>query len=193
MEHLQLASQSPRRAELLTQIGVQFRVVNANTDETPAFGEAPYALVERLAGQKAQAGFAASPGLPTLGADTLVICDGQIFGKPKDEDDALRMLTQLSGREHEVVTAVAVCNSESVERLLVHSFVHFIELSPAEIRAYWRSGEPQDKAGAYAIQGLGAIFVSAIRGSYSNIVGLPLYETAALLRQFGIKTPLDIL
>jgi septum formation protein len=187
MTSLYLASGSPRRRELLTQIGVPFTQVAANIDETPLPGEAPEAYVRRLAVGKANAGWLASPAdAVVLGADTAVILDGQILGKPIDSNDARRMLTALSGRQHHVLTAVAVCTAQGVEQCCVRSLVRFRAISAAEVDAYWASGEPADKAGAYAIQGLGAVFVEAIEGSYYAVVGLPLCETAALLARFGI-------
>lgn len=187
MTSLYLASASPRRRELLTQIGVPFTSVAASIDETPQPGEAPEAYVRRLAAGKAAAGLLAAPsGAVVLGADTAVILNERILGKPTGASDARHMLAALSGRQHRVLTAVALCTSEGVEQCCVSSQVRFRAISSAEIDAYWASGEPADKAGAYAIQGLGAVFVEAIEGSYSAVVGLPLCETAALLARFGI-------
>jgi septum formation protein len=184
---LYLASGSPRRRELLAQIGVPFIQVAASIDETPLAGEAADAYVQRLASGKAAAGLLAAPaGAVVLGADTAVILDGCILGKPMDEQDASRMLAALSGRQHQVLTAVAVGTPGRVEVCCVSSQVRFRHLGASEIQAYWASGEPVDKAGSYAIQGLGAVFVEAIEGSYSAVVGLPLCETAALLARFGI-------
>jgi septum formation protein len=189
MPPLYLASGSPRRRELLTQIGVPYTALNAEIDETPFTDERPHAYVERLARGKAQAGLAslsASPDACVLGADTAVVLDGRILGKPIDAADACAMLTALSGREHEVLTAVAVANRQGCEALVVSSRVRFRVIQPQEIRAYWASGEPRDKAGSYAIQGLAAVFVEGLQGSYSAVVGLPLCETAELLSRFGI-------
>ena len=189
MPPLYLASGSPRRRELLTQIGVPYTALSAEIDETPFTDERPQAYVERLARGKAQAGLAslsASPDACVLGADTAVVLDGRILGKPVDADDACAMLTALSGREHEVLTAVAVANRHGCEALVVSSRVRFRVIQPQEIRAYWASGEPRDKAGSYAIQGLAAVFVEGLQGSYSAVVGLPLCETAELLSRFGI-------
>jgi septum formation protein len=187
MTSLYLASASPRRRELLTQIGVHFTQVAASIDETPLPGEAPEAYVRRLAIGKATAGLLTAPaGAAVLGADTAVILDEHILGKPTGIEDARRMLAALSGRQHRVLTAVAVCTAEAAEQCCVSSQVRFRAISAGEIDAYWASGEPADKAGAYAIQGLGAVFVEAIEGSYSAVVGLPLCETAALLARFGI-------
>lgn len=189
MSPLFLASASPRRRELLAQIGVDFSLLNAPIDETPLPGELPGAYVERLALAKARAGLATlSPGQPAvvLGADTAVVLDGRILGKPVDQQDALAMLAGLSGREHQVLTAVALASASQARVVSVASQVRFRAISPTEARAYWASGEPQDKAGSYAIQGLAAIFVESLQGSYSAVVGLPLCETAQLLGEFGI-------
>lgn len=189
MSTLFLASASPRRRELLAQIGVDFNLLNAPVDETPLPGEPPAAYVERLALAKARAGLATLPaGQPAvvMGADTAVILDGRILGKPVDEQDALAMLAGLSGREHQVLTAVALASVDQAQVLSVSSQVRFRAIGAAEARAYWASGEPQDKAGSYAIQGLAAIFVESLQGSYSAVVGLPLCETAQLLGAFGI-------
>lgn len=187
MPSLFLASGSPRRRELLAQIGVPFSTLTAPIDETPQPGEQPRAYVCRLASSKAAAGQALAPeGAVVLGADTAVILDERILGKPVDGQDARAMLGALSGRTHQVLTAVAVCDAGAAEVICVSSQVRFRHLAAREIEAYWASGEPADKAGSYAIQGLGAVFVEAIEGSYSGVVGLPLCETAALLARFGI-------
>ena len=192
MTSLYLASGSPRRRELLTQIGVPFSVISAEIDETPLPDESPQAYVERLARGKAAAGRArlgagqAAAGTCVLGADTAVVLDGQILGKPLDEAEALAMLLALSGREHEVLTAVAVRDGERCESRVVRSLVRFRAINSEEAHTYWSSGEPRDKAGAYAIQGLAAVFVAGLNGSYSGVVGLPLCETAELLGHFGI-------
>ncbi|SDU82326.1 Maf family protein [Pseudomonas mucidolens] len=189
MSSLYLASGSPRRRELLTQIGVPFSVVSASIDETPLIGESPACYVERLACGKAKAGLAALAeisGVCVLGADTAVILDGQILGKPLDQADAHAMLLALSDREHEVLTAIAVLNDQRCVTRLVSSRVRFRSISAQEATTYWHSGEPQDKAGSYAIQGLAAVFVTGLNGSYSAVVGLPICETAELLADFGI-------
>ncbi|OLY75905.1 septum formation protein Maf [Pseudomonas sp. ATCC PTA-122608] len=189
MNSLYLASGSPRRRELLTQIGVPFTVVSAAIDETPLTHESPASYVERLARGKAVAGRAAlaeATGVCVLGADTAVILDGQILGKPLDQADALAMLLALSDREHEVLTAIALIDGQRCETRLVSSRVRFRKISADEATTYWHSGEPQDKAGGYAIQGLAAVFVAGLNGSYSAVVGLPVCETAELLGQFGI-------
>ncbi|MFP6862853.1 Maf family protein [Pseudomonas sp.] len=189
MATLYLASGSPRRRELLTQIAVPFLTQIAPIDENALPGESPIAYVERLARAKAQAGLAAlaeTADVVVLGADTSVVLDGRILGKPADRDDALATLSALSGRTHQVLTAVALVSRERLESRVVTSQVTFRPLSQAEIEAYWASGEPQDKAGCYGIQGLAAVFVSQLHGSYSAVVGLPLCETAALLAEFAI-------
>ncbi len=189
MATLYLASGSPRRRELLTQIGVPFLTQIAPIDENALPDEPPSAYVERLARAKGQAGLAAlsNPAdAVVLGADTAVVLDGRILGKPLDRADALATLQALSGRCHEVLTAVALVSRERIVSQVVTSHVRFRALSVAEIEAYWASGEPQDKAGSYGIQGLAAIFVSQLQGSYSAVVGLPLCETAALLAEFAI-------
>ena len=189
MATLYLASGSPRRRELLTQIAVPFLTQIAPIDENALPGESPIAYVERLARAKAQAGLTAlsdTADAVVLGADTAVVLDGRILGKPADRDDALATLSALSGRSHQVLTAVALISRERLESRVVTSQVTFRALSQAEIEAYWASGEPQDKAGCYGIQGLAAVFVSQLQGSYSAVVGLPLCETAALLAEFAI-------
>ncbi len=189
MNSLYLSSGSPRRRELLTQIGVPFTLVSAAIDETPLANEPPVSYVERLARGKATAGFAAlgqTSGACVLGADTAVIVDGKILGKPVDQADALAMLMALAGREHEVLTAIALTDGQRCETRCVSSLVRFRGICVEEATTYWHSGEPQDKAGGYAIQGLGSVFVERLNGSYSAVVGLPVCETAQLLAQFGI-------
>ncbi|UTW14013.1 Maf family protein [Marinobacterium rhizophilum] len=187
MTTLILASASPRRRELLTQIGVAFEVCAPGLSEQHRAGETPQCYVRRLALEKARAGFEQGGACcPALGSDTAVICDDEILGKPRDEADAVRMLMLLSGRRHQVLTGVALVDAERSETRVVTTEVEFRVLSEAQCRRYWASGEPRDKAGAYAIQGLGAVFVTAISGSYSSVVGLPLAETAQLLAQFGV-------
>ncbi|WP_445937862.1 Maf family protein [Pseudomonas sp.] len=189
MATLYLASGSPRRRELLTQIAVPFLTQIAPIDENALPGESPISYVERLARAKARAGLAAlndTVDAVVLGADTAVVLDGRLLGKPADRDDALATLSALSGRTHQVLTAVALVSRERLESRVVTSQVTFRPFSQAEIEAYWASGEPQDKAGCYGIQGLAAVFVSQLHGSYSAVVGLPLCETAALLAEFAI-------
>jgi septum formation protein len=181
-----LASQSPRRRELLAQIGVPFVVQAADIDETQQQGEPAADYVLRIARAKALAVAARGASLPVLAADTTVVIDETVCGKPGDESEALAMLARLSGRTHRVLTAVALAaGAELLERLSA-SEVTFRLISSAEARAYWASGEPRDKAGAYAIQGRGAVFIEHLAGSYSGVMGLPLYETAALLAAAGI-------
>jgi septum formation protein len=190
MNPIYLASGSPRRRELLTQIGVAFVPLSAAIDETPQSGEAPADYVTRLALGKARAGFASLPAdtaqAIVLGADTAVIIDGRILGKPLDRADALAMLARLSGREHQVLTAVALFDGARSEVVNVSAQVRFRPIEATEAQTYWATGEPLDKAGGYAIQGLGAVFVESLQGSYSAVVGLPLCETAALLERFGV-------
>jgi septum formation protein len=184
-----LASGSPRRRELLRQIGVSFRVLRADLDETARPGEPPSAYVSRLAQAKAGLGWERSGdsgGIPVLAADTAVVLDGSILGKPAGSDDAIAMLLQLSGRTHEVLTAVALRTCAGVQVEVSSSTVTFRIIGPGEARAYWETGEPADKAGAYAIQGYAAVFISGLQGSYSGVMGLPLFETAALLNAAGV-------
>jgi septum formation protein len=182
-----LASSSPRRRELLDQIGVSYRVCPVDVDETPLDGEAPEDFAWRMALEKARAGWRAQgSGLPVLGADTVVTLDGAILGKPVDRDDALDMLGRLSGSRHCVFSAVALVHGEREAVRLSVTQVRFRTLAPREIGVYWDSGEPADKAGAYGIQGLGALFVEHLEGSYTGVVGLPLYETGQLLDAFGV-------
>lgn len=185
---LVLASASERRAALLRQLQLSFRVAAQQIDESPRQHEPPSAHVQRLAREKAQAGWrSGTDGLPVVGADTIVVQGQAIYGKPANRSQALKMLGHLSGRAHRVMTAVTVVQGEKMESAVSESQVRFRPISQAEMIAYWDSGEPVDKAGAYAIQGLGGMFVEELRGSYSGVVGLPLYETAQLLSHFGIK------
>ncbi|WJW74876.1 nucleoside triphosphate pyrophosphatase [Thiohalobacter sp. IOR34] len=189
MTAIYLASASPRRRELLEQIGVEYRLIHAAIDETPRPAEAPAELVQRLALAKARAGLAVKghvDPLPVLGADTLVVLDDRVLGKPADAAAADAMLAALSGRSHEVLSAVALVDAGRERQALSASRVWFRDITPAERAAYWASGEPADKAGGYAIQGLGALFVARLEGSYSGVMGLPLFETARLLQEFDI-------
>lgn len=182
---LVLASASPRRRELLARLGVRFTVRAADIDETPRLGEAPGVYVLRLAQEKARA--AAQPGELVLAADTTVVVDGEILGKPEDDADAVRMLRLLSGREHEVLTGVAVVELET-ERMVSaveRTAVRMAPLSPEEIEWYVATGEPRDKAGAYAIQELGSLFVTGVAGNQSNVVGLPVPVVYRLLLEVG--------
>jgi septum formation protein len=194
-----LASRSPRRRELLKQIGIAFELLllredlrrDVDVDETPSPGEFPVDYVIRVARAKAEAGWIriASRRLqlyPVLAADTAVVLDGGIIGKPADARGAQQLLQRLSGQTHQVMTAVAVAREARIETALSISAVEFRELADGEIQRYVASGEPLDKAGAYAIQGRAAVFVRAISGSYSGIMGLPLFETAELLGRFDV-------
>ncbi len=183
---LLLASSSPRRRELLDQIGVRYRVVAVDVPEVPLPGEKPEAYVTRLAETKARTGADREAGCPALGADTIVVNNNAIMEKPRDQAHAAEMLNQLSNRTHQVMTAVSLCQGARQETRLNTTEVDFRVLSPEEIEQYWHTGEPCDKAGAYGIQGLGGVFVREIRGSYSAVVGLPLYETQILLREFSV-------
>jgi len=184
-----LASASPRRRQLLEQLSLRVQVVTAAVDETPKAGEAPRDYVLRVAGLKARAAAAAlgTPRLPVLAADTTVVLAGAILGKPEGRADAIRMLTSLGGRWHQVLSAVALWDRGGLETALSESRVLFRAIAPDEAGAYWGSGEPGDKAGAYGIQGLGAVFVESLEGSYSGVMGLPLFETAALLGKAGVR------
>jgi len=183
-----LASASPRRKALLAQIGVSCAVKPVDICEDVREAESAEQYVERLAIEKAQAGFTDSDGSrPVLGSDTTVVLGGLIMGKPVDLEDAVATLMRLSENTHQVLTAVALVSAEQTRSLVVSTDVTFRKLSVAECEAYWQSGEPQDKAGSYGIQGFGAVFVEEIKGSYSAVVGLPLAETAEMLMQAGIS------
>ena len=183
---LHLASASPRRREILSALGLDFTVGGADLDETRLDSESARDMVLRLAGAKAQAG---SPGeeFAVVGADTAVVLGDDVFGKPLDADDAIAMLGALSGRTHQVMTGVAVWAGGDLGVALSVTDVRFREISPDEALQYWQSGEPADKAGAYAIQGKGGVFVEEINGSYSGVVGLPVFETVKLLERAGIS------
>ena len=186
---LVLASASPRRAELLRALGLEFIVDAARIDERRNDGERPEALARRLAIEKATVvARRRDAALPVLGADTVVVLDGRSLDKPADRDDAIAMLLALSARTHEVVTAVAVARGDRVESEISSSRVTFRSIEHDEARAYWATGEPRDKAGGYGIQGVGGIFVRHVEGSYSGIVGLPVAPTESLLRAFGVNT-----
>jgi len=187
---LHLASASPRRRELLSALGLSFSCGGVDVDESPLAGESVSDLVLRLACSKAQT--AADTGdytIPVLGADTIVVLGDRVFGKPGSKEEALNMLASLSGCTHEVLTGVAVMANNELETAMSLTEVQFREIHPDEAEAYWQSGEPAGKAGAYAVQGLGGIFVSGVKGSYTGVVGLPVFETAALLRRAGIALP----
>jgi len=183
-----LASSSPRRRELLDQIGVRYHVLPVDADEHRHAGESPRDYVLRMARTKARLA-AADPGrvmdIPVLAADTVVVIDGEVLGKPTHREHAESMLARLSGRVHEVLTAVAVMHRTEGVRISATQ-VEFRPIDPVEAAAYWATGEPLDKAGAYAIQGRGAVFVARLEGSYSGVVGLPLFEVAQLLREYHV-------
>ncbi|MFT4198762.1 MAG: Maf family nucleotide pyrophosphatase [Pseudoxanthomonas sp.] len=186
---LHLASRSPRRADLLARLGVDFATLELDVPEIRAPGEAAEDYVRRVAREKALAGLAAcgdEPDTWVLGADTEVILDGEVFGKPTDAADARAMLTRLSGRTHRVVTAVCLASAAGVGEVQAVSEVDFAPLAPATVAAYVATGEPSGKAGAYAIQGGAERFVRRLAGSYSGVMGLPLFETAGLLEDAGI-------
>lgn len=184
-----LASSSPRRRDILAGLGLEFQVLVPEVDETPEAGEAPQDHVSRLARSKAEAGLAlqgASGQCIVLGADTVVVAGGRILGKPETQQEHAEMLGMLSGSWHEVLTAVTIAGTERSAHSLSVSRVKLRTLDAQEISDYWQSGEPQDKAGGYAIQGLGGIFVERIEGNYSGIVGLPVFETVQMLAQWGL-------
>lgn len=191
-----LASASPRRQELLRQLGVPFEVIPANVAEAPRTGEAARDYVQRLARAKAARGAAlvrgrGLPARPVLGADTEVVLAGEILGKPLDRPHGLALLRRLSGQTHQVLTAICLLHQDDVHEAISDSRVTFAGLSDAEIERYWATGEPADKAGGYAIQGLAAAFIERIEGSYSGIVGLPLYEFSQLLDRTRRPGPWD--
>ena len=181
-----LASQSPRRSELLTQIGIEHSISPVDIDETPGTDEAAEAFVQRIACEKASMGRALHPGKAVLAADTCVVLDGQLLGKPRHEEHAVEMLLSLSDRNHEVLSGVALFSGQGESYRLSRSQVRFRPVSKAEARRYWSTGEPADKAGGYAIQGRGALFIEHIAGSYSGVMGLPLFETGELLAEAGL-------
>jgi septum formation protein len=196
MDSVYLASASPRRRELLSQIGVPFQLVSVEVDESIGRAESPAEYVSRLAAAKAGAGrqrnhASGAPPRPVLGADTAVVIEGEILGKPADRADAERMLALLSGRTHEVFTAVALATEGRLLARISRSAVTFRRIDPTEAREYFSTGEPLDKAGGYAIQGRGAVFVADLRGSYSGVMGLPLYETAEILSAAGVARWVD--
>lgn len=183
-----LASTSPRRREILTGLGVRFSLQKVAVDETPLENESPLDMVQRLAAAKAAAADVGDD-VCVLGSDTVVVLGDEILGKPRDESDAVEMLARLSGRRHSVLTGVALRHAANTRLAHSRTEVQFREIDRDEARRYWQSGEPVDKAGAYGIQGIGGIFVESIHGSYSGVVGLPVFETAQLLQQAGIAIP----
>ena len=188
---LHLASSSPRRRRILERMGLEFTAAGVGVDERQLTEESAAIMVVRLAIEKACA-VAVKPGTAVLGADTAVVLDGEVFGKPEDEAHALRMLARLSGRCHQVMTGVAVRSAGLTKSALSVTEVTFRDIDPDEARDYWQSGEPAGKAGAYAIQGQGGTFVESIAGSFTGVVGLPVPETAELLRWAGIEVPADL-
>lgn len=189
MSFIYLASASPRRRELLRQLGVAYRLLQVEVDETPLDEEHPCDYVPRLALAKAEAGLQAlgrRRSAPVLGADTAVVVEGMILGKPRDQEEGLAMLTRLSGCEHQVLSAVALVTPAQIAVKSHESRVRFRKLTADERAAYWETGEPWDKAGGYGIQGRAAAFIEELHGSYSGVMGLPLFETAELLREFGV-------
>ena len=188
---LHLASSSPRRVAILQRMGLDFTSRGVDVDETPLSGESAEAMVLRLAEKKAKAADCAAD-VVVIGADTAVVLDGVVFGKPTDRNDALGMLGRLSGRSHEVLTGIAVLSGDTLRTAVSVTNVTFREIDPDEALEYWQSGEPQDKAGAYAIQGGAGDFVVAVEGSYSGVVGLPVFEIARLLQLAGINIPAEV-
>ena len=190
--HIILASSSPRRSELLQQVRVSFEVLPVDIDETVLDGESPETYVERLALEKARAGWELSrQESPVLGSDTVVVNEGRILGKPCDRQHAFDMLTGLSGKTHRVLTAVALVMGDKSSIRLSESGVSFGPVDEQDLQRYWESGEPADKAGAYAVQGLAAAFITRLEGSYSGVMGLPLHETLELLRSFGLDVTMN--
>lgn len=187
MKPLYLASTSPRRLELMHQIGLYPQVLSVSVDESALPNELPHSFVRRLAVEKAQAGFNSVSGdtVWVVGGDTIVVADGQVLGKPRDKADFMRMLKLLSGNVHEVLSGVAVVHDGVVRSAVNSSQVWMRSLKNSELEAYWASGEPQGKAGGYAIQGRAARFIQRIDGSYSGIMGLPLFELDQLLQEAG--------
>jgi septum formation protein len=188
---LHLASSSPRRRQILDNMGLEYTAAGVDVDERQHRGESADIMVVRLAVEKAWAADA-GPGSVVLAADTAVVLDGEVFGKPADRADAMRMLAALSGRHHQVMTGVAVRSDNAMENVLSVTDVKFREIGPDEALDYWHSGEPRDKAGAYAIQGRAGVFVETITGSYTGVVGLPVLETAELLRAAGIELSAEL-
>jgi len=186
MTDIILASASPRRAELLDQIGITYEIQVVDIDESGLANESPETLVKRLAQEKSVA--IKNAALPVLGADTLGVLNGELLVKPRDFEHAHQMLSSMSGNWHEILSAVAISYNAKTNVLINRNRVLFRPITDAEIEAYWQTGEPQDKAGAYAIQGLGAVFIEHIEGSYSGIMGLPLFETTKLLSALNINT-----
>lgn len=184
-----LASKSPRRLQLLSQIGIKASVIIPAVSEVRDPSESALPYVNRMAMNKAQAGWRHAErtiDMPVIGADTIVVCNNKILGKPHSKEEGIAMLRQLSGCTHQVISSVAIIYKTQIKQCHVESEVTFATLTESQIEAYWRTGEPHDKAGAYGIQGKAAAFIRSLRGSYSAVVGLPLFETATLLYEFGM-------
>ncbi len=185
--HLYLASQSPRRHQLLQLVSCPFTPLHLDVDESMQGIEIPVEYAERLAIAKAQAGWEHPTRVeqyPVLGADTIVVHNGQVFGKPRDKQHGLAMLNALSGQTHTVITAMALCQESRVMTAISESYVTFTNMSEQDCIEYWESGESLDKAGAYALQGMGSLYISELRGSYSGVMGLPLFEFHQLIQRF---------
>ncbi|MBW3869570.1 Maf family nucleotide pyrophosphatase [Neisseria meningitidis] len=200
MNTLYLGSNSPRRMEILTQLGYQVVKLPANIDETVRQNEDPARYVQRMAAEKNQTALAlfletngAMPDFPLITADTCVVSDGIILGKPRSQAEAIEFLNRLSGKQHTVLTAVCIHYRGNAENRIQTNRVVFKPLTAEEIVAYVQSGEPMDKAGAYAVQGIGSIFIQSIEGSFSGIMGLPVYETVSMLQDLGYRSPLSAL
>ena len=187
MKEIILASGSPRRKFLLTELGLDFEVYKPEVDETRIYDEAPEELCRRLSRLKAQAGAEKFPGKIIIAADTIVVIDGEILGKPINHDDAFKMLMMLQSKIHEVLTGLTVCKDEKLISHVEHTSVKFRSLSEEEIRAYIATGEPDDKAGAYAVQGIGSLLVESLHGDYFNVVGLPVCSLGKILAKFGVN------
>jgi septum formation protein len=186
---LYLASKSPRRRELLAQLGLVFECIEGSVDESVLDGETPQDYVLRLAKAKAVSGqdnLVVPSQIPILGSDTSVVIDNQILGKPRDEQEAVAMLARLSGHSHMVYTAVAIKHNRDIKSVCCATKVFFAAMTASQINSYVATGEPMDKAGAYGIQGLGGRYIKKIEGSYTSVVGLPLYETSMLLTECGV-------
>ncbi len=182
-----LASASPRRKKLLEQLGIRFDVLSIDIEEKKEMNEKAADYVRRLSIEKSQTGVMVAPeNLPVLGADTIVVCDDHILEKPANFDDAKRMLEMLSGRSHQVMTAITFTNRTQQLTKMITTDVWFKPLTEKEIKVYWQTGEPQDKAGSYAIQGIAGRFVTRLEGSFTGVVGLPLYETDELFKEFQL-------
>lgn len=187
MPSLILASQSPRRAELLAQLNLSFSQFSPNIDETRQVDESIHDYMLRMASEKAKVGYQHNPNYIIIAADTAAEIDGQVLGKPQNLTESTAMLTLLSSKTHTILTSFAVFDGRKLHNEVVQSSVIMRSISPSDIKRYWQTGEPADKAGSYAIQGLGAVFVKEIKGSYSAVMGLPLFELAAALSDYNIK------